>query len=308
MLGMMIAALLAATVAAAPPSTDPYEIFAQARRYWETQKYPGLLEYTVVVRVLEGGKERALHYRSAYDGYTGTVAFDPVSAEEAAHPHAPPKGFGFSFFFWRVTKPEPPVDYLGVPELAPNYGFGIGETPLALVPRTPTPAELVRQIREQFHDPDPRATATPTPEPTPGLHEIAAVFAKNRTYDVALVGTDRIDGAPAYHLALHPLREPHRYRLRDLWIDVATFAPRKLIEALNFTNGPGTAVPWSVTFEERDGALYIDRETALAPMQYRALVYTQASVSIEDLHPVEKLPRDLSDFEPVEPAGMLEEP
>jgi hypothetical protein len=304
---MVIAALMAAAIGAAPPSTDPYEIFAQARRYWESQRYPGRLQYTVVVRVHEGGKDRAEHYRSAYDSYTGSIVFNPVSDEELAHPHAA-KGANVCILFLCLTKPEPPVDFLGAADLSPNYGFGIAPTPLTPVPPPLTPAEIVRQVRDQFHDPDPRATPSPTPEPSPGLHEIATVYAKNRAYDVSLVGTDDIDGSPAYHLALHPLREPHRYRLRDLWVDTITFAPRKLVEALNFTNGPGTNVPWSVTFANRDGALYIDTETALAPMQYRGLIYTQASVSIEDLTPVEKLPRDLSDFQPEDPSGMLEEP
>jgi hypothetical protein len=304
---MVIAALLAAALNAAPSTTDPYEIFAQARRYWESQSYPGQLQYTVVVRVHEGGQDRAEHYHSAYDSYTGSIVFNPVSDEELAHPHYP-KGISVGIFFWRVTKQEAPVDFLGAPELSPNYGFGIGTTPLTPVPQPLTPAEIVRQVREQFNDPDPHATATPSPAPTPELHEIATVYARNRAYDVSLVGTDDIDGSPAYHLSLHPLREPHRYRLRDLWVDTTTYAPRKLIEALNFANGPGTNVPWSVTFKNRDGALYIDRETALAPMQYRGLIYTQASVSIEDLAPVDKLPKELSDFQPESPADMLEEP
>jgi hypothetical protein len=304
---MVIAAFLAAALSAAPPSTDPYEIFAQARRYWESQRYPGLLQYTVVVRVHEGGKDRVQHFHSGYDSYGGSIVFNPVSDEELAHPYYP-KGINVGIFFWRVTKPEAPVDLLGAPDLAPNYGFGIAPTPLTPVPQPLTSAEIVRQVRDEFHDPDPRVTASPTPEPTPGLREIATVYAKNRAYDVSLVGTDDIDGSPAYHLSLHPLREPHRYRLRDLWVDATTYAPRKLIEALNFANGPGTNVPWSVTFTNQDGALYIDKETALAPIQYRGLIYTQASVSIEDLAPVEKLPRELSDFQPESPAGMLEEP
>jgi hypothetical protein len=304
---LIAAALVAALAASPPPSSDPYEIFAQARRYWESQRYPGQLSYTVVVRVHEGGVERAQHFHSGYNGYTGSVVFNPVSDEELAHPHVP-KGIGVSIFFWRLTKPDAPVDYLGVPELSPNYGFGIASTPLSQPPKPLTPAELVQQIRGELDDPDPRTTPSPTPEPTPSLQEIATVYAKNRAYDVKLVGVDDVDGSPAYHLVLHPLREPHRYRLRELWVDTTTFAPRKLVEALNFENGPGTAVPWSVSFKDYNGALYIDKETALAPIHYRALIYTAASVSIEELTPVEKFSRDLSDFEPEDPGGMLEEP
>jgi hypothetical protein len=304
MLCMVFASFfLAAAATAAPPSTDPYEIFAQSRRFWEAQQYPGRLEYTVVVRVHEGGQDRVMHYHSGYDGYTGAIVFDPISDEEVAHPHKIPRGFGFT-----GGKPEAPVDYLGVPELSPNYGFGIGVTPLSVPPRQLTPAELVRQVRDELHDPDPRATPVPSALPSAGLQEIATVYAKNRAYDVSLAGTDDIDGMPAYHLQLAPLREPHRYRLRDLWVDEATYAPRKATLALNFVNGPGTAVPWNVTFAQQDGAVYIGSETALAPMHAFGLVYAQVSVSIEDVRAVEKLPRGLSDFEPVGTAAMLQEP
>jgi hypothetical protein len=111
---MVIAALLAAAVSAAPPSTDPYEIFAQARRYWESQRYPGQLQYTVVVRVHEGGQDRAEHYHSAYDSYSGTTVFDPVSDEELAHPHYP-KGVNIGIFFWRVGKPDAPSTFSARP-------------------------------------------------------------------------------------------------------------------------------------------------------------------------------------------------
>ncbi|HTX59462.1 MAG TPA: hypothetical protein VMH02_07245 [Verrucomicrobiae bacterium] len=295
MYSVLAAALLAVVISSPAPS--PYEIFARAREYWQTQRYPGELEYDVVVRVVEGGKVRIEHYRSGYDGYTGDVRFDAVSEEEHEHPHVV-KGANLSFFFWRIGRADAPVDYLGVADLAPNYGFGIGRTPLSPPPHSPTPAELVREIREQFHDPDPHATPTPAPAPTPALREIASVFSKDRAYDITLAGIDRLAEGPAYHLQLKPLRQPKKYRLRDLWVDTATFAPRKLTEALNFVDGPGTDVPWNVTFAQIGGALYIDKETALAAIDYDGEIYREASVSIENLREVAKLPRDLTDFTP----------
>ena len=89
-----------------------------------------------------------------------------------------------------------------------------------------------------------------------------------------------------------------------------------LIPLLTAGGGQGFCVNLSVDTSSVDimtmcreiGALYIDTETALAPIQYRGLIYTQASVSIEDVTAVEKLPKDLSDFQPEDPSGMLEEP
>lgn len=288
-------AAIAPATAAAQTTLTPYQIFARAKQYWEAQRYPEMLEYTVAVTVVEGGKTKTERYRCGYSSATGRILFDPVSDYETAHPHVP-KGIDFYIPIIHLGKPEPPVDYLGVPDISPNYGFGIGTTSLTPVASTPTPEELVREIRAEFHDPDPRAT--PTPLPTPALREIATVISKTRAYDITLEGVDDTEQGQAYHLHMQPLREPGKYRLRDLWVDTATFAPRKLIEGLNFVVGPGTIVPWSVSFEPIGGALYIDRETALAPMHYGGLIYTQAAVTLADLHAVSTFDVGLSSFQP----------
>jgi hypothetical protein len=288
-------ATIASAAAAAPATPTPYQIFARAKQYWETQRYPEMLEYTVAVTVVEGGKTKIERYRGGYNSSKGAILFDPVSDYEAAHPYVP-KGIDFYIPIVHLGKPEPPVDYLGVPDIAPNYGFGIGTTSLTPVASTPTPEELVREIRAEFNDPDPRAT--PTPLPTPGLREIATVISKTKAYDITLEGIDDTERGQAYHLHMRPLREPGKYRLRDLWVDTSTFAPRKLIEGLNFVAGPGTTVPWSVSFEPIDGSLYIDREMALAPMHYRGLIYTQATVTLADLHVVSMFDDSLSSFQP----------
>ena len=314
--GMLIAAVLAAAAASAAPNDappnapSPYAIFGRARLYWEAQHYPGALRYVVAVRVVENGHEKVAHYHSSIDGYTGDIAVDAVSEEEEAHPYKPPGGFGFGYPGSGGGRALTPVDYLGVPVLAPNYGFGIGRTPPAQPPHVPTDAEIVAAVRAQFHDPDPRiaASAAPTATPTPGLREIATVVSRSRMYDISLEGIDAIDGEPAYHLRLRPLREPGRYRLRELWVDTVTFAPRKLIEGLNFVNGPGTEVPWSVTFVSYDGALYIDTETALAPMRYQRHHYSEASVSITKLQEVDAPTSDVSPFLPENGPLLMEEP
>ncbi len=291
---------------APPRAPDPYALFGAARRYWETQRYPPRIRYTVAVRVEEGGKRRIERYREGLDATTGTVFVDAVSDYERAHPHVPPHGFGFDILGLRIGKPEPPVDFLGVPVLAPNYGFGIGVTPLARAPRPPTPAEIVAEVRAAFHDPNPRATASATPTPRPGPRAIAHVLARTREYRIRFVGTGDVGGIPAAHLALHPLRDPARYRLRQLWIDPQTGAPLAAVIALDFVRGPTTAVPWRIRFAQIAGATYVARETALAPMAYRGLVYTQASVAFERIRAVASFPRDLSTFLPG--GALLEEP
>jgi hypothetical protein len=185
-----------------------------------------------------------------------------------------------------VTKPLPPVDFLGVPHLAPTYSFGMA--PFVPAP-TPTPfnsAALVTEIRTEFHDPNPRASATPQPSPGSDLREIATVVAHNRDYSISLVGTETIDGHPCYHLALVPLRDPGRYRIRQAWIDETSYAPWQLQDQINFVSGPGTKVSWMIHFGDVDGAHYIREEEAQAPMAAGGEIYTKTALRFENVHAV----------------------
>lgn len=131
---------------------------------------------------------------------------------------------------------------------------------------------------------------TNTPQ-TP-LPVIATVNAVDRAYDVTLVGTEPLGGFYAYHLRLRPRHDPAKYRLRDLWVDVYTYAVLRLTIQGNFTESPMDAVPWVVTFQHLDGATYIDTEQAEAPLAFRAdRTFTTASVSFTDIKAAEsKLP------------------
>jgi hypothetical protein len=72
--------------------------------------------------------------------------------------------------------------------------------------------------------------ARPSPEPQsmqpdipPSLKTIASVIAYNPSYTITLVGHESIDRHDTYHLHLHPIGNPSKHNLRDLWVDVATF-------------------------------------------------------------------------------------
>jgi hypothetical protein len=161
------AALCALAAPRAIAAPDPYQIFGNARAYWHEQRYPMLLDYAIAVDVTEGGNERVEHYRSEYDAVQGVVSVDPMSDYQLAHPVVP-KGIDLGILGFRLNKPLPAVDWLGVPHLAPTYSFGMA--PFVPAP-TPTPfnsAALVDEIRKEFHDPNPRAT--PRPSPTPATY------------------------------------------------------------------------------------------------------------------------------------------
>ncbi len=277
-------ALLACAVpiAAGAQTPSPYDIFARARAFWSAQIYPSYLAYDVVVRVDEGASPKTERYASEYDATDDAIWVDSVSDYETAHP-VKVKGFNFGILGFELSKPLPPVDFLGVPMLAPTFSFGMAPFVPAAAAAGHDSARLVAAVRAQFHDPNPHAPSAASQPLPPGLHQIGSVTAFKRDYRVALLGIESIDGRPCYHLALTPLHNAKSYRLRQLWIDEQTYATAQLREALNFVNGPGTDVPWTVRFVQVDGAQYIASENADAPMAYRGLIYRHASVAFENL-------------------------
>lgn len=279
---LVAAAALASPAHAAAP--DPYTIFANARVFWLAQHYPAMLDYRVAVDVTEAGNERVEHYASEYNAVTGEVRVDPISDYQLAHPVVA-KGINIGFLGFSLNKPLPPVDFMGVPYLAPTYSFGMA--PFVPAP-TPTPfnsAALVDEIRKEFRDPNPRATPTASPTPN-GLQEIATVYSHNRDYAITLLGTETIAGHACYHLGLTPTRDPGRYRIRQAWIDEQTFAPWQLEDALNFSAGPGTNVAWMIHFADVDSAHYVSEEDALAPISTGGEIYSKTSISFVNVHAV----------------------
>ena len=290
LLSVLIAPVATATLACAEDAqSSPYGIFTHARDVWRAERYPDFVGYTISVRVVERGVEKFNHYHVSYDAKNDRVNVEAVSDEEQATP-APATGInlhiglkrqGRTLLERRVGNAEEAVDYLGVPVLAPNYAFGMSRH---LGVDNSTSDEIVRQVRAQFHDPMPSTTAKEI-APPPGLKEIAVVSASHRDYDVALSGIEDVDGTKAYHLVLHPVVDPSRFRLRELWVAKDTFATLKLINAGNFT---ASNVPWLVTFSEVNGARYIASEVALDPVRAGDHRYDNASISFEGISPMER--------------------
>lgn len=256
---------------------DPYAIYAAARTYWEAARYPASLSYTVDVRVSEHGEWKSNHYHLTYDAERDAVTVNPVSDEEVANPHRVPPGPNLAFFGLGIGKAEPRTDYLGIPKLAPNYSFGIAK----YVPESNSdPSQLVKEIRDEFHDPAP---LRPVQSRAGGLPEIANVRVTPREYTITLAGIEPVDGHSDYHLKLSPVTAPKRYRLRDMWVDCRTYFTDKLATDGNFVNGPGPGVTWVVTFSNVGGAPYIAQEQAQGPLTYPQAIYQQAVVSFEDV-------------------------
>lgn len=286
---------------AAAASPDPYAIYGRARAYWEAARYPANVGYTVVVRVRESGIAKIEHFSARYDSRRNEIHSSGVSAEEQAHPHVPPGGFNFMLQGARVNKPEDPVDYLGVPLLAPNFSFGVAK----YVPATQLDsAAIVREVRAEFHDPAPVRAAPPD---SSGLKEIGSVEAAARDYAIRLEGIELVNGHPDYHLSMRPLHQPHHYRLRDVWIDVRSFATDKLVSDGNFITGPGPGARWTVTFSQAGTTPYIANERASSPLAFEGRTYEDATIAFEDISGVPRSAVDaLATFATTR--GTLEEP
>lgn len=288
---LVCGALASGALSARAADADPYGIFAHARTIFSQQRYPQYLTYTVAVRVTERGVDKAKHYHLAYDAKDAKIYVNPVSDEERV---APPDPYGVTFHLVpkrqyktlidkRVGNPGEAVDYLGIPMISPTYSFGMSDDASET---GDNPDALVQEIRKEFKDPTPPAKARELLN-DPKMRTIAIVTGYHRRYIVTLDGIENVDGRACYHLSLKPNDPSPKLRLRELWIDAQTYETRKLVSSANFT---GSAVPWAITFDDVNGALYIASEAALAPVGVGDHRYEQASVSFENIAPSDTPP------------------
>lgn len=295
-----------AAAAHLPPLADPYQIFANARAYWTAQRYPAELQYTIVVHALAGDTPDARHYDASWSAATNVPVVDPVSAEERAHPYRPSPGVALSILFIPIMNIGGPrrgtginTDLVGVPIVTPNYAFAIAPY---VPPQKKTSAQIVGEIRAIYHDPMPARRVQELPPSE--LTTIAVVSTGTRRYTISLVGIESYGDHHDYHLALTPVRDPGRYRLRALWIDTRTFATDKLAQDGNFTRTTTTRVPWTVTFRDIDGARYIDTEHESQALAQGGSALHDVTISFENIIAAPGAPN----VEGPSPFGALYEP
>jgi hypothetical protein len=250
---------------------DAYALFLHARSAVTAAQYPQRIDYTIAVTGLDGQIPRTNHYRADTDVTTNEVRVFSMSEEELAAPAPVPHGFNVNLSAFlcggrcetgSVTVHEPvgpaprAFDLIGVPKLSPVYAFGLA-----------------------FPHYGGSSTIAESTLPT-----IAVVSTKTRDYDVAIVDTPSIDGIPTYHLRLTPLRKPKDNRLRELWIGVTDYLPRRAVVSGNFTLAPLVDVPWTIDFVVRDGAPYVAREAAGATLYLpHRRVVRDAAIAFENV-------------------------
>ncbi len=266
----------------ADPALSPDEIFGRARDAWTGQRYPARIEYVVTVSVVDNGATLQNHYKGQYLWSEDDIRVIAFSDEETAHPYVPhgvnllltvtiAKG-GSETIGRQVGPRAATIDYLGLPVVDPVYSFGLARPARAFPP----------------------ASANGGAPPNAALKTIGRVASRQLDYAVALVGIERYGGSPTFHLSLEALHEPRRYRLREMWVDTDTFATRKVVTEGNFSDGPPLHTMWATTFQQIDGAQYIETETARGLLDYGpGRRYTSASVSFEAIRPAPSRPSAL---------------
>ena len=242
----MIACIVALAVAGAgarPPSTPSLSagtIFAKARVAMYLREYPRYVAYIIDIQATAYGKHYHEGYRAMLRTHDNALV---VKSTPVYTTNLPVNPYGFSFFgIDKLGKPrdhiEPPF---GVPWMSATYDFDLARPPAPKIGETPNPDTEEARVMGRI-------------EVTGG------------DYDVSLLGKEKDDGVDAYHLALAPLRDPERNRLRELWVDAKTFDVRKLITYGIFPKGPPASVPWTVRFIQLQGHWFIRQETTTATL------------------------------------------
>ncbi|MBV9699446.1 MAG: hypothetical protein JO078_04905 [Candidatus Eremiobacteraeota bacterium] len=237
-------------ILASPPNIDAYSIWLRTRSAVAGAQYPSRIDYTIAVSGFDGAVLKVDHYVASCDP-NGPIRVFAMSDEELASPPPVPHGVNvfvtFSVSEGRgapasvaipVGHAAPSADLLGEPVLSPTYMFGLD------YPVRNNPA-----LREAS-----------------SLKTIAVVAAQSPEYRVTWIDVPVVDGTPAYHLELTPLRRPKENRLRELWVRTDDYLPIQAIVAGNFTLAPLVDVPWIVEFTSIDGAPYILRESAMSTL------------------------------------------
>ena len=246
---------------------DADAIFAHARTELAARACRGRLDYVITIAARRDRTILENRFRATYVFDRDHLVVHTISEEEA-RAASPPRGanvvvelFGMPLvglsraLTQQVNHDPPPIDFLGVPFLKPIYSFGL--------------------IPAQAGSPQSSQDAST-------LRIIGSTSSRARNYTVSLVGVEQSGGAAAYHLHLEPVRDPQKYRVRDMWVDTDTYSTLQIQSAGNFERGPSTRVPWITTFREVDGCRVVDREIALRPLDFgRAGVFDNTTVSFE---------------------------
>jgi len=243
-------------VATAEPVGDAQaeRIFERAQEIWRDRQESPYVSYGALQVYKHDGKSFSdwwlEYYRNSDRRLIVKRVIDPDEDRKRL------KGFPISIFVFKIadTNPDFPPIHVDDPIVEPfdSFGMGGGGSEPA-----PMPSVVIGPITPN----------EPTPSETP-LREIGRVETESRVYDVRLVGTEQVGQATDYHLTLTPLRDPKINRLRELWIDAATYATDKLVVAGIYNGQPYNAVRWLVTYTTFDRRQYVQQIKNEDPLHF----------------------------------------
>ncbi|HEY0613454.1 MAG TPA: hypothetical protein VGC96_02390 [Candidatus Elarobacter sp.] len=294
--GRLFAAVVAAAISIAaapqePPSspTPADALFMAAREARSQSGYAHYSTYTTVVRYHNGGAAMTRHWATVEDMRRRIVHARAVSQEEIEHPHVPHGvnvgvgiqiTIGGSTSATRTLNPESDADPIGQLSFAIDQDFG-----LAL---NAPPISASNDM----------SVVTSSAVALPRIGRTGTIV---RTYEVTDLGDVVSEGATLHHLGLRPLREPRRFRLRELWTVPATGVTVRAVVAGIGNRNPLQSVRWQVDFVQLQGGSYVARETALEPLDYgSAGLLRDVTIAFERVHPTNLL-------DPAEQIGLSDD-
>ncbi len=254
---------------AAPGPVDPDGIFARAKAEWRARSEAPYVSFNLLERYSWRGHAHDNWWRAAYrtSDHGLVLRRTIVAQQEDERLRGSPIKINLRFHHADAhgdqldTNPNADAFPILDPLIEPDASFGMRrhESQAALVgTATPLPGT------EPSASPVP-ATPAPTAQPsapqpseTP-LRELVRVEAVARDYRITLAGTDHLRYGDAYHLTLEPLRDPHTYRLRDLWIATDSYATVQLTLAGLFEGKPYSDARWTVTYTSLGGRWYVQQ-------------------------------------------------
>jgi hypothetical protein len=278
----VLALLLDASPAPASPSAANADaLFAASRRARSESGYAHYAVYATVVRYRRGTRDAVSTWDTVEDLRRRLVHAHGLAREEAAHPHVPhginvgigtgPSGLlppGVMPPLGKTINPERPDDPFGQLTLAVDQDFGLAlDAP---------PIGVSADMSEV-------ASSVAT------LPRIGRTGTVARTYEITDLGDVTENGVALHHLGLRPLRDPRRFRLRELWTDAKTALPVRAIVAGIGNHGPLDAVRWRVDFAQMQGGTYVVRETALEPLDTSEGRIDGVTITFEELRPTNRL-------------------
>lgn len=251
----------------ASPSPDPAaeHAFARAKDVWRARTDLAYVRYGVLVRYEHSGHVFDnwwdAYYRSS-DGALGLKQLHDIEEENHRLRGVPFSIFGLKIF--DTNRDAEPIR-LDDPRIDPASSFGVLNRFGVTVVARPTPAPKKGSIGDNTF---PDFAVRPSGSPTPELREITRVEATTRDYDLHIVGPETIAGVATIHLKLEPVRDPKINRLRDLWLDAATYRTVQTRVQGILDGKPYDGIPWTVHYVLVDGRQYIQQIVADEPLSF----------------------------------------